>query len=183
MALDSDISAADAQLHVEFFIAKDVEGWEGKPFVRIMAPGDKTNIIEQPVREDHKERFPRQWLYFQMKQGDGVPVVGTSLDDWQRDSKGEVSRAQVEELRILKFQSVEQVAAASDSQLQRIGMGGPGLRERAKAYLNTRHRSESAEELEKTRSELETLKAQMAELMAAQNAKRIGRPPKVAEGG
>lgn len=182
MALDSDISAADAQLHVEFFIAKDVEGWEGKPFVRIMAPGDKTNIIEQPVREDHKERFPRQWLYFQMKQGDGVPVVGTSLDDWQRDSKGEVSRAQVEELRILKFQSVEQVAAASDSQLQRIGMGGPGLRERAKSYLNTRHRSESAEELEKTRSELETLKAQMAELMAAQ-PKRVGRPPKVAEGG
>jgi hypothetical protein len=181
MALDSDISAADAQLHVEFFIAKDVEGWDGKPFVRIMAPGDKTNIIEQPVREDHKERFPRQWLYFQMKNNEiQVPVVGTSLDDWQRDSKGEVSRAQVEELRILKFQTVEQVAAASDSQLQRIGMGGPGLRERAKSYLNVKHRSESAEELEKTRSELETLKAQMAELMAA---RKPGRPPKVAEGG
>jgi len=181
MALDSDISAADAQLHVEFFIAKDVEGWDGKPFVRIMAPGDKTNIIEQPVREDHKERFPRQWLYFQMKNGEAqVPVVGTSLDDWQRDSKGEVSRAQVEELRILKFQTVEQVAAASDSQLQRIGMGGPGLRERAKNYLSVKHRSESAEELEKTRSELETLKAQMAELMAA---RKPGRPPKVAEGG
>jgi hypothetical protein len=181
MALDSDISAADAQLHVEFFIAKDVEGWDGKPFVRIMAPGDKTNIIEQPVREDHKERFPRQWLYFQMKNGEAqVPVVGTSLDDWQRDSKGEVSRAQVEELRILKFQTVEQVAAASDSQLQRIGMGGPGLRERAKSYLSVKHRSESAEELEKTRGELETLKAQMAELMAA---RKPGRPPKVAEGG
>ena len=180
MALDSDIASADAQLHVEFFIAKDVEGWDGKPFIRIMAPGDKTNIIEQPVREDHKERFPRQWLYFQMKQGGDQPMVGTSLDDWQRDSKGEVSRAQIEELRILKFQSVEQVAAASDSQLQRIGMGGPGLRERAKSYLNTKHRSESAEELEKTRSELETLKAQMAELMAA---RKPGRPPKVAEGG
>ena len=72
------------------------------------------------------------------------------------------------------------MAAASDSQLQRIGMGGPGLRERAKAYLNSKHRSESAEELEKTRSELETLKTQMAELMAA---RKPGRPPKVAEGG
>ena len=177
--LDSDVNNADAQLHVEFYTREDGPN-KGSPYVRIMAPGDKTNIIEQPVREDHKERFPRQWLYFQMKQGDGVPVVGTSLDDWQRDSKGEVSRAQVEELRILKFQSVEQVAAASDSQLQRIGMGGPGLRERAKAYLASKFRNESAEELEKTRSELETLKAQMAELMAA---RKPGRPPKVAEGG
>ena len=82
MALDSDIASADAQLHVEFFIAKDVEGWDGKPFIRIMAPGDKTNIIEQPVREDHKERFPRQWLYFQMQNTD-CQVIGTPLIDWR----------------------------------------------------------------------------------------------------
>ena len=59
MALDSDIASADAQLHVEFFVAKDVEGWDGKPFIRIMAPGDKTNIIEQPVREDQDRKSTR----------------------------------------------------------------------------------------------------------------------------
>ena len=84
--------------------------------------------------------------------------------------------AHVEELRILKFQTVEQVALASDSQLQRIGMGGPGLREKAKNYLTRKNRSETAEELDNTKKQLAELQAQMAELLAAKPRK--GRPPK-----
>jgi len=69
MPLDSDVPNGDEQLHVEFFIAKEIDPrWDGKPFIRINIPGDKTSVVEQPVREDHKRRFPRQWLYFQMKQ-------------------------------------------------------------------------------------------------------------------
>jgi hypothetical protein len=60
MPLDSDVVNGDSQLQVEFFVS-DVENWKGHPFVRIMIPGDKNTIIEQPVREDHKKRFPRQW--------------------------------------------------------------------------------------------------------------------------
>ena len=48
MPLDSDINNADSQLHVEFYV-KDSGANEGRPYVRIMAPGDKTNIIDQPV--------------------------------------------------------------------------------------------------------------------------------------
>jgi hypothetical protein len=40
------------------------------------------------------------------------------------------------ELQILKFQTVEQVATASDSQVQKVGMGAAGLRELAKTFLN-----------------------------------------------
>jgi len=177
MPLDSDVPNGDEQLHVEFYIT-DAKGWEGKPFVRINIPGDKTNIIEQPVREDHKARFPRQWLYFQMKQSekDAPQVIGIPLSKWNQDAPEELTRGHIEELHILKFQTVEQVALASDSQLQRIGMGGPGLREKAKNYLTRKNRSETAEELDNTKKQLAELQAQMAELIAAKPRK--GRPPK-----
>lgn len=179
MPLDSDVPNGDEQLHVEFYIT-DAKGWEGKPFVRINIPGDKTNIIEQPVREDHKARFPRQWLYFQMKQSekDAPQVIGIPLSKWNQDFPEELTRGHIEELHILKFQTVEQVAGASDQQLQRLGMGGPGLRERAKAYLNRRNRQETQGELEETKRQLAELQAQMTAL----TARKPGRPKKVAEG-
>jgi len=173
MPLDSDIANADSHLHVEFYMY-DKAPFKDTPFVRIMVPGDKTNIIEQPVREHHKERFIRQWLYFQSQNSDGQ-VVGTKLDQWNTDNPDELNDHQMAELQILKFQTVEQVATATDAQLQRIGMGAAGLRERARAYLVRKNRVESDSELAKTRSELDELKAQMALLMAQ---RKPGRPRK-----
>ena len=177
MALDSDINNADSHLHVEFY-TNDQKPYKDRPtpFVRIIVPGDKTNVVDQPVREDHKERFPRQWLHFQMQSGDG-PVIGTLLQQWNTDDEENFSLHQMAELQILKFQTVEQVATASDSQLQRIGMGGAGLRERAKTYLTRKNQSANTSELEVTRRELNELKQQMAMLM---ETKKLGRPRKEA---
>lgn len=176
MPLDSDINNADAQLHVEFY-NKDSGPNEGKVYVRIMAPGDKTNIIDQPSRDDHKERFPRQWLHFQMQQNEGAASqIGTPLSEWHKAHPEEINRDQIAELAILKFITVEQLALASDAQLQRVGMGGVGLRERARLYLNRKNRLESSAELEETKKQLAALQAQMAEFMGAQA--RRGRPPK-----
>lgn len=172
--LDSDISNADSQLHVEFYLSEEKE-YKDIPFVRIIVPGDKTNIVEQPVREDHKERFPRQWLYFQMKNQEGG-IVGTPFHEWQKAAPDELSKGQIEELTILKFQSVEQLATASDSQLQRFGMGGAGLRERARMFLSRKNRSDSQIELDETKKQLAELQAQMQELLAAKRGP--GRPPK-----
>ena len=173
MPLDSDIANADSHLHVEFYV-HDKAPYKDVPFVRIMVPGDKTNIIEQPVREHHKERFIRQWLYFQSQNNDGQ-VIGTKLADWNKEVPDDLNDHQMAELQILKFQTVEQVATATDAQLQRIGMGAAGLRERARAYLANKNRSESNSELAKTRSELDELKAQMALLMSQ---RKPGRPRK-----
>ena len=76
----------------------------------------------------------------------------------------------------MKFQTVEQIALASDAQLQRVGMGALGLRERARAYITGKNKTESATELDKTRGELNELKEQMAILMAK---KPSGRPKKL----
>jgi hypothetical protein len=178
--IDSDVANADSLLHVEFYVSDD-EDHKGKPFVRIVVPGDKTNIIEQPVREDHKQRFPRQWLYFQMKQNEqeGAVLPGVPLRVWAQDEPETLNKSRMEELQILKFQTVEQIATSSDAQLQRVGMGAAGLREKARLYLTRKNRADSSAELDTTRKELEELKAQMAELLAA---RKPGRPPKQTEG-
>jgi hypothetical protein len=58
--------------------------------------------------------------------------------------------------------------------LQRIGMGGPGLREKAKAFLAKRNRSETENQLDDTKKQLAELQAQMAALMT----RKAGRPKK-----
>jgi predicted N-acyltransferase len=82
---------------------------------------------------------------------------------------------QLEELSILKFQTVEQVATASDMQLQKVGMGAAGMRERARAYLTSKNQSDSQVEMEKTKQELAELKEQLSAFMAE---KKVGRPKK-----
>jgi hypothetical protein len=173
MPLDSDTPNADAQLHVEFYENKDAN----RPFIRIMVPGDTTNIIDQPVRDDHKERFPRQWLHFQMQQ-EGGEIPGTKLSEWQAMAPGDISSAQVEELQVLKFRTVEQVATASDAQVNRVGMGGVGLRLRAQAFLRLKTQSTASSELAEAKAQLAALQAQVAALMEAKGeAPRRGRPP------
>lgn len=157
MSLDSDATNADAQLHVEFY-EYEKDPYKGQPFVRIVVPGDKTNIIEQPAREHHKARFPRQWFHYQ-SQNNSDQVVGISLALWNKDRPDELTDGQMIELGILKFQTVEQVARASDAQLQRVGMGAVGIRERARSYLASQNAAQSG-------AELELLKAQVAQLTA-----------------
>lgn len=175
MALDSDINNSDSHLHVEFY-ENDRAPYKGVPFVRILIPGDKTTEIDQPVREDHKERFPRQWLYYQMKNSEGV-MIGTPLQEWRNSDPEEFSDRQMAELQILKFQTVEQIATASDSQVQKVGMGAAGLRELARAFLTRKNNVKNNSELEETRRKLQELQEQMAMLM---EQRKPGRPRKEA---
>lgn len=175
MALDSDISNADTHLHVEFY-TNDKAPYKDRPFVKIIVPGDQCNIIDQPVRDDHKERFPRQWLYYQMQNNEGVAMVGIPLAKWHEDKPEEFNDHKMAELQVLKFQTVEQVATASDAQMQRVGMGGVGMREQARAYLLGKNQTQSQSELAVARKELDELKTQMAALLK----RKVGRPRKEA---
>lgn len=176
MGLDSDIHQADNHLHVEFYVY-DKEPYKEQPFVRIIVPGDKTNIVDQMVREDHKRRFPRQWLHFQM-QNNNAEVIGVPLKQWVLDDPDNFNDMQMAELQIFKFQTVEQVATATDNQLQRVGMGAVSLRELARRYLQVKNQSSSQNEIENTKQELALVKEQMAALMAQLQDKKVGRPKK-----
>lgn len=179
MPLDSDVSNADAQLHVEFYEHDKAGPWRGKPFVRIVVPGDKTNVIDQPVREDHKQRFPRQWLFYQMKSHENAPAIGTPLSQWRTDRPNELTDGQLTELTILKFQSVEQVAQASDGQIMRVGMGAVGIRERARAYISSKNAFAAGAELNEAKAQIAALTEMVNKL--ASGATVVA--PKVRRGG
>lgn len=181
---------------------------EGRPIfadldmIEIMAAGDPLSIINQPVREDHKKRFPLHWAHYMNKHGGDAREIGTPLSAWPR-----LTPAQVEELRGLKFYTVESIANAPDAALQRLnmiaGMSAYAFREHAIRFIAVAKDDSVAqaaeakskvleEENKKLRDEQDTkiaaLKQEMEEKMAAQIAaavaaatapKKRGRKPKV----
>lgn len=167
----SGTSNPDALLSVTFYSKPIQNNFEstrqGRPIfadsdmVRIMTPGNQLNIIDTLAREEHKQRFPIQWARYQNKSGE--QLVGTPVDQWPP-----LTRAQAEELKGLKFFTVEQIAGCSDEQAQRMGMMGPTLRKQAAAWLAKASDmslvTAQAAELKKRDDELAAMKAEMAEL-------------------
>lgn len=178
----------DALMHVEFYWHEPIDKWaseeasakQGKRvwvklkkqvFVRIMRPGDKDNILEVPLREEHKERFPDKWRYFEIAEGLGSDreVPGWRLEDWpELDEQQELLR----ELKYLRYYTVEQIAGAQDAQVQKLGTGGLGLRERARLALRERMRKEFQADInakdkliEDQGNAIAALQKQMAEFM------------------
>lgn len=171
MPLDSDVADADASLHVEFYEKKDSDP-PGLVYCRIVIPGDKTFTHDQPVRDSDKARFPRHWLHFQMKSNEQGPAgFGTSLDQWVIDEPQVINENQRIELFALRFQTVEQVAMATDAQIQRMGLGALGMRDAARRYLKAKSRGDAD-------GEQDAMKAQIAQLTAL--VEKLSNPTAVA---
>jgi hypothetical protein len=169
MALPSDENNADSRLQVRFYkraVQQEAETLAaGRPiykefdFVHICVAGDALTEIDTYVLANHKTRFPIQWANYMNRVGaDDQEIVGTPLSEWPL-----VSKSQAEELRGMKFQTVEAVAGASDAQLQRIGMAAGmspyAFRDKAKAFLNL---ATNAAETDKRESEISALKEELA---------------------
>jgi hypothetical protein len=177
MAIESDVQNADSRLAVQFYKKsmkqEDASNEAGRPifkefdFVRIMIPGDNLTEIDTYAQESHKQRFPRQWAHYQNQVAGQEDVVGTPLDQWPQ-----VTRSQAEELRGLKFYTVEAIADCSDQQLQRIGMvagmSPHNFRLKAKAFLNL---ANDSAEVAQRESELQALKEENAKITAETEAK------------
>ena len=177
MAIDSDTQGADARLAVQFYkksMKQDIASDEaGRPifkefdFVRIMIPGDNLTEIDTYANESHKARFPRQWAHYQNQVTNHEDIVGTPIDQWPQ-----VTRSQADELRGLKFYTVESIADCSDQQLQRIGMvagmSPHNFRLKAKAFLNL---ANDSAEVAQREQELQTLKEENAKIKAETDAK------------
>ena len=176
MAIDSDVQDADSRLAVKFYkraVKQEYESLEaGRPiykdfdFVRIMIAGDNLTEIDTYAQESHKQRFPKQWLQYQASQDSSSEIHGTPVEQWPL-----ISQSQAQELRAIKFLTVESIANASDLQLQRIGMiagmSPHAFRDKAKSFLNLA--TESAE-ASKRAEEINQLKQELAQ-KAEENAK------------
>ena len=177
MAIESDVSGADSRLAVQFYkksLKQDLASDEaGRPifkefdFIRIMIPGDNLTEIDTYAQESHKQRFPRQWAHYQNQVSNHQDIIGTPLDQWPQ-----VTRSQAEELRGLKFHTVESIADCSDQQLQRIGMvagmSPHNFRLKAKAFLNL---ATDSAEVAQREAELQALKEENAKIKSETEAK------------
>jgi hypothetical protein len=177
MAIESDIQGADSRLAVQFYKKsmkqEDASNEAGRPifkefdFVRIMIPGDNLTEIDTYAQESHKQRFPRQWAHYLNQTAGHEDIVGTPLDQWPQ-----VTRSQAEELRGLKFYTVESIADCSDQQLQRIGMVAGmspyNFRLKAKAFLNLANDSADVAQRE---AELQALRLENDKIKAETDAK------------
>lgn len=147
-------------------------------YVKIFIPGDDKTVIDTPAQASHKQRFPIQWAHYVNTNGNSEEL-GTPLTDWN------LTPAQVEEFRHLKFFTVESIANASDSQIQSIGMlagmSAYKFREKARNFLQKPNVTEEAlkELKEEHANQINELKQMIANLVANQETKaKPGRPPK-----
>ena len=142
------------------------------PYVRIQNPGDHTSIMESPVFESHKRRWPDKWLYFQIQNNmveGAAEIPGWKIEEWTH-----LDPEQVRQLKFMRFSVVEQIANASDAQCQKIGMNGMSMREAARLALRQRMGAEVQAEMAAKDAEIKTLKEQAARFeafMAQQQAK------------
>jgi hypothetical protein len=180
----------DAVLAVRFY-QREVENEymtneQGRPikymadFVRIEIPGNVLSIIDTFATDEHKKRFPFQWAQFLNDKSEATDVQGTLLKDWNL-----LTSAQASELKHFKFYTVEQIANATDQQIQTIGMlvgmSPFSFRDKARAFLAAAKDSSvvmaQAEELRKRDQQIADLEAQIQRLAQAAESKR-GRPRK-----
>lgn len=206
MGIESDVQNADTRLAVRFYskpikneFMSNKEGrpiFEDRDMITIYVPGDNTLTVDAEVREDHKARFPMQWAHYQNRHSDDPKNIGTPISEWPL-----VTPAMAEELRALKFYTVESIAMASDNQLQSLGMKAGmnphTFRDRAKNYLSVANSeasvSERDAEIKRLIEENASIKAdtdvkikemqeQMAQILAAVGANNStskgGRPRK-----
>lgn len=172
--------AGDKKLFVQFYnsFVKDEKksAEEGRyvakdeAFIKIHVPGDRTNVIDRPVRPGDQYRFPEQWARF--KNSEEQRATGTPLSEW-----GIISRGQAEELKYLGFSTVEQIAEAHDGRHNYMGL--QDLKNKAKVYLEIAKgngapteamvkKQKELEEQNKVLSEsLEFMKVEVAALKAA----------------
>lgn len=168
----------DAALYVRFYsspqlnkVQSEKEGrpvFEDRDFIEIRKPGSPHPLFEGAAREKDKTRFPAQWKAYKGKEGDGI--TGTRIEFWPQ-----VSTIEVATLKYLNIFTVEQLAAADDISIQKIGMGGRALHEKAKVYLklanDTGVPQKLAAENVKLKDEIAELKKEMRELAAKVSGK------------
>jgi hypothetical protein len=96
-------------------------------YIRIF--NSKDNIIDRPVRDTDKKRWPAKYAAWKQS-GASEPGGG----GWKLEAWPVMSRAQVEEFKYFKVFTVEQLAEMPDSVGQKL-MGFTGLKQKARQAL------------------------------------------------
>ena len=107
--------------------SKEVE-YEDVVWVTIFNKGDPKNIIERPIREADKERWPDHWEAYQ--ENEEPPINGIPLEDFPQITPAERMRC-----KQLHIRTVEDLCDLPDSQLDSLGGRGRALTKAAREYV------------------------------------------------
>lgn len=129
---------------------------------------DWFSMLEDQVREN---RFEASWLnhykaaHKAWKEGKAAPITGVAISNWPG-----ATPSQVKLLESIPVRSVEELAAANEELIARLGMGGRILVQKARDYLAaSKGAGKLSEELSIVRAENARL-AETNENLAAQLA-------------
>ena len=140
----SNLTFGDERLGVQFYnrVVEDVEAtlregrkcFKSREYVRIMVPGDRSNIVDRPVQKtgilpsDDTLRFQQQYARFKARQEQPM-AEGTPLGLWPL-----ISETLVEEMKYVNIFTVEQLAEINDSFVGKIPRGSE-LKRRAQEFV------------------------------------------------
>lgn len=107
------------------------------PYVRVHPPGERLSIVERPVEEEDKRRWPIQWNQFQ--QNKQQVVEGTPIDMLypEQPSIGSMLKAS-------GVHTIEQCSELSGAAIDAIGMGAQRYTNDAKRYIEMANKSVNA---------------------------------------
>lgn len=152
-------------------VKSEIEGrpiYENEEYIRIITPGDNKSIVERPVKDGDKTRFPEQYARFRASEDqipDGIPLK----------TVGWLQPSQVAELEHINIFTVEQLADLSDAHLDK-SMGLLDLRKRAQQFVQP-----ADDTYRQQQAEIAELKQQVAALTSQHRQETEGDEPEVAE--
>jgi len=146
--------------------------FEDVPYIHIMFPGNSTTQVRRPAKikgddqtPSDPQRWPQAWAAFQSQSEQvqsGIPIT-----EWPP-----LTKSQAMSLKERQIHTVEALASVPDHAL--TWLGAREMQQKAQAWL--RNAGDGSEVLrlqrenENLKTDVESLKAQMSELMAAQAA-------------
>jgi len=157
----------EASIAAGHYVAKDVA------YALITPRGSKDRIervatewFTQLKTESDSGRFPPEWIkhferaFHEWREGREAPVSGIAVENWPA-----VSPAQLKTLQHLHIRTVEDLAAANEETIHRLGMGGRALKQKAVDWLsNANGAGKATEEMAALRAELANLQERNASL-------------------
>lgn len=124
-------------------------------YIRISSPGISTTIIEEPVNDYYKAKYPKQWDEY----NNVGMLTGTPFENW----KG-LPDPMLQEMKRQGFNFVEQLANAPDSSLLNV-MGGATWRKKARDFLDA-NRVTPEMIISAQQEQIAELQAQMKQFMS-----------------
>lgn len=133
-------------------------------FVQIIIPGDNNSLVDRPVLDHDKERWPRQWEAFERKQQ--VVMDGMPIDNWPM-----LRPHQVAECKAMAIFTVEALANIGDDAIRKLGDWGRKAQTQAIMWGDQAKAGQEVTKLITERDQLKTdllhLRGQFDDLKAA----------------